>query len=98
VSRPGPARPGPAGTPPQRRRASRLARRDRHALLHVDVFAWVCNVDGTWIATPAPVRRYLRHADAHEQMLRAVGPRQPRRGVRALPGSDDVPFLATTSR
>jgi hypothetical protein len=52
--------------------ASRLVDRDRHSLLYVEVYAWVCNVGGTWIATPAAVRRYLRRAGAYERMFAAA--------------------------
>jgi hypothetical protein len=63
------------------------------------VYAWACNVGGTWIATPRSVRRYLRHANAHERMLASAGSRQPRRGVRAVPGrSLDQLLVAATSR
>jgi hypothetical protein len=64
---------------------ARLVHRDRHAAACIDVYAWVCNVGGTWIATPRPVRRYLRHARAHERLLGSGCSRQPRRGVRAVP-------------
>ncbi|HZM82163.1 MAG TPA: hypothetical protein VFC19_41115, partial [Candidatus Limnocylindrales bacterium] len=64
--------------------ATRLRHRDPHALIYVDAFAWTCCIGGTWVATPAAVRGYLRRAYAHEQMLRSMVAR-PRRGIRVLP-------------
>src|SRR5262249_38158116 len=77
--------------------AARLAHRDPLAAAYVDVYAWACNVGGTWIATPRPVRRPLPPAGAHERMLAPAGSRQPRRGVRAVPdrGIDQLLVAAT---
>lgn len=78
--------------------ASRLAHHDPHALPYVDVYAWVCDVGGTWIATPRAVRRYLRRAYPYERMLDTAGAHQPRRGVRVVPdsGHDQLLVAATT--
>lgn len=35
----------------------------------IDVHRWASNVGGVWVATPAPVRRYLDRADEHETRL-----------------------------
>ena len=75
--------------------ANHLAHRDRHTLMYVDVFAWVCSIGGTWVATPAAVRGYLRRARAHEQTLRAIQSPAPR-GVRPLPNSRHAAVTATT--
>ncbi|GAA4474594.1 hypothetical protein [Phytohabitans houttuyneae] len=40
----------------------------------VDAYPWVCDVGGTWVATPRPVR----HADAHERRLEAAPSPRPR--------------------
>ena len=85
---------------PTRSRARRIIRDltlAAHAAIHV--YAWACNVGTTWIATPRSIRHYLRHAGTHERMLAATGSRQPRRGVRTVPGSGlDQLLVAATSR
>jgi len=65
--------------------AARLRHRDPHALIYVYVFAWACCVGGTWVATPAAVRAYLRRAYTHEQMLRSMPARPPRRRCACCP-------------
>lgn len=65
--------------------ATRLRWRDPAAATQIDVFAWASNISGVWVATPAPVRRYLRRATQHERQLRAAYTRNPRRGVRTAP-------------
>jgi hypothetical protein len=79
--------------------ATRLVHRDRHAVVCIDVYTWVCNVGGTWITAPRPVRRYLRHAPAHERLLGSVCSQSSRRGVNASPDADPGQLLvAATNR
>ena len=54
-------------------------------LIHID--RWVSDVGGVWVATPAPVRYYLRRRYKHEKRLEAAYTRHPRRGVRPAPQS-----------
>ena len=77
----------------------RLVHRDPHVPSYVHVYPWACEVGGTWIATPRPIRRYLRHSHRYEQLLNAVVGNQPRRGVRVVPDSVQNRLLvAATTR
>ena len=63
----------------------RLRWRERSAYLQIDVYAWATNVSGVWVATPAPVRRYLRRTLEHEGRLADAYTRRLRRGVLPAP-------------
>lgn len=63
--------------------SARLRHRDPHALNNRGIFYWVCNFGGTWVALPAPVRRYMADAGAHLNMLEDNS-HLPRRGPRIL--------------
>lgn len=63
----------------------RLRWRERSAYLQIDVYGWATNVSGVWVATPAPVRRYLRRTVEHEGRLDDTYARRVRRGVLPAP-------------
>ncbi|GIH16135.1 hypothetical protein [Rugosimonospora africana] len=65
--------------------AARLRWRDPIAPNEIDILPWASNIGGVWVATPAPVRRYLSRADDHERRLSAAYRRHPRHGVRPAP-------------
>jgi hypothetical protein len=63
----------------------RLRLRDRPVHHQIDIFPWASNFSGVWVATPAPVRRYLARVDEHERRLRDASTGHPRRGIRSAP-------------
>jgi hypothetical protein len=63
----------------------RLRWRERTTYLQIDVHPWATNVSGVWVATPAPVRRYLRCTVEHEGRLDDAYTRRLRRGVLPAP-------------
>ncbi|MEJ3741806.1 hypothetical protein WEI85_00690 [Actinomycetes bacterium KLBMP 9797] len=63
----------------------RLLWRDRPPRHQIDVYPWASNISGVWVATPAPVRRYLQHRYEHQRRLEAAHTRRPRRGPRPAP-------------
>ena len=70
--------------------ATRLWWRDQPARHQIDIFPWASNISGLWVATPAPVRRYLDRSDEHERRLYESYTRHPRRGVRPAPHPQPV--------
>jgi hypothetical protein len=69
---------------------ARLRYRDPSALHYIHVFRWATMVSGVWVATPAPVRAYLRRTLQHEQQLAEAYTRRPRRGPRPAPNPQPV--------
>jgi hypothetical protein len=67
--------------------ATRMRWRDHLSWGQIDINRWASSIGGVWVPTPAPVRRYLRHAHLHVQRLDLAYTRQPRRGVRPAPTS-----------
>lgn len=63
----------------------RMRHRDPMLGWQIDIDRWVSDVGGVWVATPVPVRDYLRRKAEHEQRLEAAYTRRPRRGVRPAP-------------
>jgi hypothetical protein len=63
----------------------RLRWRERPVHHEIDIFPWASNISGVWVATPAPVRRYLARADEHERRLRDASTGHPHRGMRPAP-------------
>jgi hypothetical protein len=65
----------------------RLLWRDRPVYHQIDVYPWAANVSGVWVATPAPVRAYLRGRFEHQRRLEAAQRPHPRRGPRNAPAA-----------
>lgn len=77
--------------------SARLRHSDPHGMRDLLVFRWVCNVGGTWVATPAPLRRYLAGTEAHRRTLESSS-HLPRRGPRTLTDAAGERTLATIRR